>query len=146
MSEISPRRRHGGSLLPNTEQRKRLRKLRMFKDRLSRYGVTAAGMAVVGALALIFIYLFSEVSPLLRSSSVMVTGAYASPVSTPADPAEHLVLERYEEIVASFSRSGEVAFFRVDDGEVLSRHSGPSAGDAGGRRGTRLNSSHVRSS
>jgi len=131
MSEISPSRRHGGSLLPNTEQRKRLRKLRMLKDRLSRYGVTAAGMAVVGALALIFIYLFTEVAPLLRSSSVTVTGAYASPVSTPADPAEHLVLERYEEIVASFSRSGEVAFFRVDDGQVLSRHSVPSAADAG---------------
>ena len=127
MSELSPSRRLGGSLMPDAEQRRRLRKLRTFKDHLSRYGVGAAGMAVVAALALIFIYLFSEVAPLLRGSSVEVTGIYSAPASTPDNPAEHLVLERYEEIVASFNRSGEVVFFRADNGDILSRHSVPGA-------------------
>src|SRR5690606_2359909 len=124
-SELSPRARSGASLMPSDEQRIRLRKLRTFKDHLSRYGVGAAGMAVVAALALIFIYLFSEVAPLLRSSSVETTATFASPVTSTEDPAEHLVLERYEEIAAVFKRSAEVAFFRVDSGDIVSRHSVP---------------------
>src|SRR5690606_13787205 len=65
-----------GNLMPDAEQRARLRKIRSFKDGVSRYGVTAAGLAVVGALGLIFFYLFSEVAPLLRSSSIEVSRTY----------------------------------------------------------------------
>ncbi len=119
---MSERRSSPGSrdsLMPNAEQRARLRKIRRFKDGLSRYGVGTAGMMVVGALALIFLYLFSEVAPLLRSSSLDVTTEYHSPVTSPANPSEHLVLERYEEMGASFNRSGLVSFFNADTGLLI---------------------------
>ena len=100
------------SLMPDARQRARLRKIRNIRDAVSRYGVAAAGMAVVGALGLIFLYLFSEVFPLLRSSSVDVQKTYqASSVASVDDPAIHLILERYEEIGASFNRLGSVSFF-----------------------------------
>ncbi|WP_439509534.1 ABC transporter permease subunit [Marinimicrobium koreense] len=108
-----------GSLMPNAEQRARLRKVRKFKDGLSRYGVGTAGMMVVGALALIFIYLFSEVAPLLRSSSIEPTADYPFALTSEADPSAHLVLERYEEMGASFSEAGQVHFFNVDSGLAL---------------------------
>lgn len=107
------------SLMPDAHQRARLRKVRKIRDNISRYGVGAAGMAVVGALCLIFFYLFSEVAPLLRSTSLEVTHTYQSPISSPADPSEHLTLERYQEMGASFNRSGKVNFFYAHSGDLL---------------------------
>ncbi|HEY7886134.1 MAG TPA: ABC transporter permease subunit [Cellvibrionaceae bacterium] len=121
MSESSSPAPQVVSLMPNAEERARLRRVRKFKDHFSRYGVGTAGIAVVGALALIFVYLFSEVAPLLRGSSMDVTQTYTTPVATAADPAVHLVLERYEQIGASFNRSGDVNFFWVDTAEPLSQ-------------------------
>lgn len=119
MSELISKSIESKSLMPDADQRARLRKRRNASDSFSRYGVGAAGMAVVGALALIFFYLFSEVAPLLRSSSVDVTQTYTSSVSSADDASEHLTLERYEQIGASFNRSGKVSFFNVDDGAVM---------------------------
>jgi phosphate transport system permease protein len=108
-----------GSLMPNAEERARRRKIRSLHDALSRYGIGTAGMAVIGALGLIFFYLFSEVAPLLRSASVTVTQSYTAPASSLTDPSVHLTLERYEEIGTSFNRSGAVNFFHADSGNLL---------------------------
>src|SRR5690606_38973257 len=107
------------SQMPNALQRSRLRKIRRFKDHLSRYGVGAAGMVVVGSLALIFLYLFSEVAPLLKSSEIDVATQYQAPIAGPSMPAEHLLLERYEEIGASFTRAGMVNFFNAETGLII---------------------------
>ncbi len=104
------------AFLPNAEQRARLRRVRNAKDSVSRYGVTGAGLAVVGALALIFFYLFSEVAPLLRGASLGTARHYPSPVS---ESVVHLTLERYEEIGAAFTASGRVVFFEADQGRSL---------------------------
>ena len=95
------------SLMPTTEQRSRLRRIRQFKDKLSRYGVMSAGLAVVFSLGLIFFYLFSEIAPLFRGASVDITHSFtpAQLQQTESDPTEYLTLERYEEIGASFKRS-----------------------------------------
>ena len=109
------------SLMPTTEQRSRLRRIRQFKDKLSRYGVMSAGLAVVFSLGLIFFYLFSEIAPLFRGASVDITHRF-TPVQLQqleADPTEYLILERYEEIGASFKRSGAVNFFAVNDGSPV---------------------------
>jgi len=119
MSELISKSVESKSLMPDAAQRARLRKRRNLSDAFSRYGVGAAGMAVVGALALIFFYLFSEVAPLLRSSSVDVTETYASPVSRADDISAHLTLDRYEEIGASFNPSGKVSFFNVDNRALI---------------------------
>lgn len=109
------------SLMPTTEQRSRLRRIRQLKDKLSRYGVMSAGLAVVFSLGLIFFYLFSEIAPLFRGASVDITHSFtpAQLQQTESDPTEYLTLERYEEIGASFKRSGAVNFFAVNDGSPL---------------------------
>jgi phosphate transport system permease protein len=109
------------SLMPNREQRDKLRRVRKLKDQLSRYGVMSAGLAVVFSLGLIFFYLFSEIAPLFRGASVEPTHSYtAAQLQQRADDqTEHLTLERYEEIGASFKRSGSVHFFQVADGQEI---------------------------
>lgn len=109
------------SLMPTVEQRSRLRRIRQFKDKLSRYGVMSAGLAVVFSLGLIFFYLFSEIAPLFRGASVDITHNYtpAQLQQVESDPTEYLTLDRYEEIGASFKRSGVVNFFSVNDGSQI---------------------------
>ena len=121
MSEPVPLVKETVSLMPTLEQRNRLRRIRKFKDGLSRYGVMAAGMAVVFSLGLIFFYLFSEIAPLFRGASVEVVKTYTPEAlhQAPADETEFLTLERYEEIGGNFKRSGAVSFFTVDDGKTL---------------------------
>lgn len=109
------------SLLPDAAERVRRRRMRTLKDRLSRYGITTAGLAVVVALALIFVYLFSEVLPMFRGAAIEPAQQYE--LST--GPVEHLVLERYEEIAAVFGRDGQVHFLNADDGAALARYPVP---------------------
>ncbi len=76
MSEPSISVKQTLSLMPTTEQRSRLRRIRKLKDNISRYGVMTAGIAVVFSLGLIFFYLFSEVAPLFRGASVDVVKTF----------------------------------------------------------------------
>lgn len=121
MSESMTSAKPTQSLMPNREQRDKLRRVRKLKDQLSRYGVMSAGLAVVFSLGLIFFYLFSEIAPLFRGASVEPTHSYtAAQLQQRADDqTEHLTLERYEEIGASFKRSGSVHFFQVADGQEI---------------------------
>jgi phosphate transport system permease protein len=105
------------SLLPGVEAREKLRRSRALKDKLSRYGVATSGLAVIGALLLIFVYLFSEVFPLLRPAALEPTESqFVAPTISDTNPAMHLVLERYEEIGSVYSQQGLVVFFNVSDG------------------------------
>lgn len=130
MSEPLPSVNETSSLMPNAEQRMRLRRIRKIKDGISRYGVMSAGMAVVFSLGLIFFYLFSEVAPLLRGASVDVTKTFAAEqFGDTSDTTEFLTLERYEEIGGRFNRSGSVEFFNVLDGKVILNAQMPKATD-----------------
>jgi len=111
---------HIAGLMPTVEQRNRLRRYRNFKDQLSRYGVMASGILVVGSLGLIFLYLFSEVMPLLRGASVETTKTYQLPTSPEAGATEFLTLERYEEIGAAYRKNGTVQFFNAANGISIS--------------------------
>ncbi len=121
MSESITSAKPSQSLMPNREQRDKLRRVRKLKDQLSRYGVMSAGLAVVFSLGLIFFYLFSEIAPLFRGASVEPIHRYTTAqLQQPADDqTEYLTLERYEEIGASFKRSGSVHFFQVADGQEI---------------------------
>lgn len=132
MSEPITVAKQAPSLMPTTEQRNRLRSIRKFKDGFSRYGVMSAGLAVVFSLGLIFFYLFSEIAPLFRGASVEVVKTYtpAQLKQVESDATEYLVLERYEEIGASFKRSGAVNFFNVVDGSKVLDATIPRAADA----------------
>jgi phosphate transport system permease protein len=107
------------NLLPNVEQRARLRRMRSFKDQLSRYGIMAAGMAVVFSLGLIFFYLFSEVGPLLKGASVDIKQQHTLSSAANDKKIVHLNLERYEEIGAIYYQQGLLEFFNVEDGKTI---------------------------
>ena len=103
--------------LPDANARRKLRKLRHAKDVGTRTLVKTAGFGVVISLALIFIFLFIEVVPLLRGASM------GEPVSYPATggdaPTLFLATERYREAAVRYARDGTVAFFDPRDGRPL---------------------------
>lgn len=111
---------HIAGLMPSVEQRARLRRYRNAKDQLSRIGITAAGLAVVVSLGVIFFYLFSEVAPLLRGASINITNNYNLPASeTNINFSAFVTLERYEEIGAAYNKNGRVEFFSAATGKSL---------------------------
>ncbi|WP_111655355.1 ABC transporter permease subunit [Isoalcanivorax indicus] len=103
-------------LLPDAEARKKQRRRRAINDKLSAFGISMAGLGVVGALALIFVYLFSEVAPLLRPASIEAQIGYSLPEGGPHAETVHLTLDRYQEIGMQVTRDGRVIFFDADAG------------------------------
>ncbi len=103
--------------LPTGEARRKRRRWRHAKDLGSRYVIGAAGIGVVIALATIFVYLFSEVTPLLRSASVELEHRYDLPGDAGSETV-HLAADRHVEAPSRFTRSGEVTFYNPADGTV----------------------------
>jgi phosphate transport system permease protein len=107
------------SVLPNREQRERLRKQRMRRDGFSRYGVGGAGIGVIFALALIFLYLFWETFPLLKPIGFTENAPLTVAAARSDGSAIHLALERFEEVGARFMPNGTIDFFDVTSGRRI---------------------------
>ena len=107
------------SLLPDTEARQKLRRKRARRDTTSRWGITLAGYGVVFALAMIFVYLFYEVMPILRGATVTPQASYALPVQDAG--LQRLLIERYEELGIQYTDDGRVTFFSADTGAIHSQ-------------------------
>jgi phosphate transport system permease protein len=108
------------SFLPSADAMARRRRRRYLADGAARWMVRAGGGGVVVALALIFVYLFSEVFPLLKGASVDPVANYVVAGAEDAEPV-YLALERYGEIGMRYSRDGELVYFRLDDGQTIRR-------------------------
>ena len=67
------------SHLPSAEAMAKRRRRRYFSDGAARWMVRAGGGGVVVALALIFVYLFSEVVPLLQGASIESSSTLGAP-------------------------------------------------------------------
>lgn len=106
--------------LPSKEAMARRRRRRYMADGAARWMVRAGGGGVVLALALIFVYLFSEVFPLFKGASVKAQDSYVTADSDAGSPV-YLALERYGELGMRYSRSGELVYFRLGNGEVVRR-------------------------
>ncbi len=104
-------------LLPDAEARTKLRRIRHFKDLTTRFMVSTAGYGVVISLALIFVFLFTEIVPLLRGANLGEPVSYQVP-GTDA-PTLHIVSERYQEAAVRFAEDGTVSFFDPTDGRDL---------------------------
>lgn len=110
--------RSARSMLPNAEARIRRRRWRQLKDKFSHWGISAAGYSVVFSLALIFVYLFYEVAPILRGATLTPQTSYSMPGLNPGAAVSHLVLERYETLGINYADDGQVTFFEVDAGQT----------------------------
>ena len=107
-------------LLPQGEQRKSLRRKRHIADLGTRSVVTAAGFGVVISLALIFVFLFIEVLPLLRNASIDEPVSFTLEEQTGSTL--FLAMERHREAGVRFADDGSVIFFEPSNGRVLQRH------------------------
>lgn len=106
--------------LPDGAARKRLRRWRALKDGAAKYSVGAFGMGVILALALIFIYLFSEVLPMLRPADMSVSTSYEAPGGRAVDTV-HMAMDRHELVGVRYTSNRQAVFFNVADG--TERHS-----------------------
>jgi phosphate transport system permease protein len=89
---------------------------RHFKDRLARHTVGIGGVAVLGSLALIFVYLLLEVLPLFEPASAETRARYALPGD--ASATLYLAAEEQSEVGLRIASSGEVTFFDLATGGV----------------------------
>jgi phosphate transport system permease protein len=108
------------SFLPSAEVMASRRRRRYFADGAAGWMVRAGGGGVVIALALIFVYLFSEVVPLLRGASIDELNSFEAPVQ-PDSPAAKITLERYDEVGIRHSVGGSLSYFDLTDGSLLER-------------------------
>jgi phosphate transport system permease protein len=103
--------------MPLSTRPSKMRRWRGLKDGFSRYFVGAGGISVIIALALIFLYLFYEVAPLLRPASIEPSAEYAVP--GPEDACTlHVAMERYREVAVRFADDGSVTFFEPKSGTI----------------------------
>ncbi|VAW78857.1 Phosphate transport system permease protein PstC (TC 3.A.1.7.1) [hydrothermal vent metagenome] len=92
-------------------------RLRLLKDRLTRWMVGAGGMAVIVAILLIFIYLVYIVVPLMISPGMQREANYQLPDS---HEVVYLSMEEQAEIGAVIDRNGRVRFLSTADGHEIS--------------------------
>lgn len=91
---------------------------RYIKDRLARYVVLIGGLGVIGALLLIFVYLASEVAPLFQGAQVEERKTFAVPGAPGATL--YLAAEEQGEVGMRAGASGEITFFDLHSGNLLS--------------------------
>ena len=108
----------GKRILPNADERAKLRRKRAIKDGISRYGIGAAGIGVVFALGLIFVYLFSEVVPMFKSATYDTEQTYTLPGLEQGEMPVHLMLERYNELSVTFTDTGRISFFETESRRI----------------------------
>lgn len=98
----------------------RLRKFRMLKDRLFGLVMGIGGIAVIGAILAIFVYLLAVVIPLFRAAEVTAT---AETRFGQTAPVTRLSLNEYADIALALAADGSYAFHELASGQTLRRGS-----------------------
>ncbi|MCF6751581.1 ABC transporter permease subunit [Pseudomonas stutzeri] len=103
----------------NTPALQRKRRIRALKDHLARWYVTIGGLAVLGAITLIFFYLGQVVLPMFQGAELE-----AREVQRPAWLAEDsqallLAIEEQNQVAMRLNAEGQVRFFTLADGAPL---------------------------
>ncbi|WP_242510764.1 ABC transporter permease subunit [Halorhodospira halophila] len=105
--------------LPDAARRRRLRRWRGAKDWISRGSVATFGVGVIGALALMFVYLFSETMPIFGEPEIRPAASYAAPGGPELGETVHVAMERYREVGVRFTDRAGYAFFDPRSGELI---------------------------
>ncbi len=103
-------------LTPLAAQAAAQRRYRALKDSIARWTVAVGGVAVVGALLMIFVYLAAEVAPLFRGADAAKRAEFAAPGG---GHALFVAAEEQAEVGVRFIDDGRVVFFSLDDGRIL---------------------------
>lgn len=102
--------------MPDAKIRESLRKVRAFKDISAKYFVSSSGLAVVVALALIFVFLFAELMPIFSPAKIEKDTGYVVP-GGPDRQTLLLDMDRYQEVGVRYNDDGKVVFFDLASGE-----------------------------
>ena len=104
----------------NTPALQRKRRMRALKDRMARWAVSIGGMAVLGAITLIFFYLAYVVLPMFQGASMdsrkSVQVAWLNEAAAPL----LLTLEEQNQMAMRLDQSGKVQFFDAKKMQPLS--------------------------
>ena len=91
-------------------------RLRLLRDRLTRYAVAAGGNGVIVAILLIFIYLLYVVVPLVKRPEMHQVAHYPLVAQAPVD---YLAMEEQAEIGMLVDQHGLVQFLSTSDGGLV---------------------------
>lgn len=105
------------SAMPDSNTRESLRKVRAVKDVSAKYFISSSGLAVVVALALIFVFLFAELMPIFSPAEIKADKTYAVPGG---GDQQTLLLDtdRHQEVGVRYHSDGKVVFFDLASGNL----------------------------
>nr|WP_100548482.1 MULTISPECIES: ABC transporter permease subunit [unclassified Pseudomonas] len=105
----------------NTPALQRKRRLRALKDRMARWYVSVGGLAVLGAITLIFFYLAHVVLPMFQGAELESRKAQQPAWLAEAQAPLLLAVEEQNQVAMRLDTSGAVQFFELKSGEALQR-------------------------
>ncbi|KAF1069528.1 MAG: Phosphate transport system permease protein PstC 1 [Pseudomonas citronellolis] len=109
----------------NAPALRRKRRLRALKDRLTRWFVLVGGLAVLGAITLIFFYLAYVVLPLFKGAELSAREPLAPAWLKSEQRSLMLDIEEQNQIGMRVGADGQVVFFDLDSAAELSRQNLP---------------------
>src|SRR5690606_24880346 len=98
----------------------RKRRVRAFKDRLARWCVSIGGLAVLGAITLIFFYLGQVVLPMFQGAELTENKAHQPAWLADAGAPLLMAIEEQNQVAMRLDARGMVQFFDARNGESLS--------------------------
>ncbi|WP_341304197.1 ABC transporter permease subunit [Pseudomonas sp. TMP25] len=114
----------------NTPALQRKRRIRALKDRVARWAVSIGGMAVLGAITLIFFYLAYVVLPMFQGASIDSRESVSVAWLNEAAPPLLLTLEEQNQVGMRLDQSGQVQFFDAEKMQPLTSVQLPIPADA----------------
>ncbi|WP_426246375.1 ABC transporter permease subunit [Pseudomonas sp. TWR3-1-1] len=105
----------------NTPELQRKRRIRALKDHLTRWYVFIGGLAVLGAITLIFFFLGYVVFPLFQGADLNAKQAITPVWMQDAGKPLMISVEEQNQVGMRVSDQGMVLFFNAKNGEELSR-------------------------
>lgn len=102
----------------NTPALQRKRRIRALKDNLARWYVSIGGLAVLGAICLIFFYLAQVVTPMFQGAELDARDAQQPAWLADAGEPLLLAMEEQNQVAMRLGSDGAVRFFNVPTGEL----------------------------
>ena len=105
----------------NTPELQRKRRIRALKDRFTRWYVLVGGLAVLGAITLIFFFLAYVVAPLFQGADLTAKDSITPAWMQDAGKPLLISLEEQNQVAMRVSDKGQALFFDVTSGAELKR-------------------------